>query len=368
MLNLAIGRTLIFAAVLGLSLASAHAQVRYTVAEIGTPVGSSPAALSDTGQTVGNYFAPSGQRRAFRWTGGPYTDIGTLGGIAQAAAVNDAGTIVGYSVDTQGIQRAFKVTGSVMSGLPTLHGGIHANANDVNSAGWIVGMSQQRFGNEQYQRAALWRNGVVTDLGTFGGEYAEAFGVNDAGQVVGWAWYPLPTRYQRAFLWSDATGMQDLGTLGGYASSAADINDLGVVVGTADTNLPNNPQRAFRWTPQSGMVQLPIPPEAFTAYASAVNNAGQIVGNTFLPLECRSEPLLWQDNQMHKLNDLLVAGSGWTVTSAADINDRGIIAGTAFQGTATYRSVLLIPTKGVPTSSGASAQQPGLVSATSDPR
>jgi probable HAF family extracellular repeat protein len=289
---------------------------------------------------TGLYFAANGERRAFLWDHGTVSDLGTLGGIAQTFAVNDGGTAVGYSVDLQNRQRAIRVQAGAMQDLGTLRGGTHAAANDINNAGWIVGMSEFRHGNDTWQRAALWRNGSVIDLGTFGGEFSEANAVNEAGQVVGWAWYPLPTRALRAFRWSDATGMVDLGTLGGGTSIASDINDQGAVVGSAAT--ASGATHAFRWTLQTGMTDLGVPSGALESSAAAINNQGLIVGSSYLPLECRVEPLLWEHGVLHRLNDLIDPTSGWTLIQASDIDDLGNIAATARRG-ASYRAVLLVP-------------------------
>ena len=314
---------------------------RFRVVDMGLPVGSAPIGLSGAGHTAGSYFGLAGQRRGFVWRGGSLLDIGTLAGVSQASAVNEAGTAVGYSVDTQNRQRAVVFSNSALADLGTLQGGTHAAANDINSTGWVVGMSERRFGADTYQRASLWRNGQVLDLGTFGGEYSEASALNDAGQVVGWAWTPFPQRRQHAFLWSDATGLVDLGTLGGVDSMAADINDQGVVVGSARD--AQQQLRAFKWTPQGGMLNLGAPPSAFESSAAAVNDAGQIVGNSFNAVECRNEPLLWENGAMHLLVGLVDLASGWTVVSASDINDAGVIVGTAQHVSGNYRAVQLVP-------------------------
>jgi probable HAF family extracellular repeat protein len=321
----------------------------YSLVDLRTAQGSNPMGLSDAGHVTGLYFGTGGQRRAFLWDNGAVSDLGTLGGIAQAFAVNDAGVVAGYSVDVQGRQRAIRVENRVITDLGTLHGGIHANANDINNAGWIVGMSQRRQGNEMLQRAALWRDGSVIDLGTFGGEYAEAHALNDAGQVVGWAWGP--ERRHRAFLWSLAAGMTDLGTLGGVSSIATDVNVHGAVVGSSSVS-PGGPTRAFLWTPGRGMLDLGTPPGTDDSSANAINDHGQIVGSSFLPVECRSEPLLWHGGVLYLLNDRIDRTLGWTLIDARDINDRGEIAATARHENGSYGAVLLLPSESPGESAG----------------
>src|SRR5437588_681599 len=74
-------------------------------------------------------------------------------------------------------------------------GGGEAFANDVNEAGQIVGASLDASG---YQRAFLWENGVMTDIGVPPG--ASAGAINDKGQIVG-----TMNGGRQGFLWDHGT-------------------------------------------------------------------------------------------------------------------------------------------------------------------
>ena len=55
--------------------------------------------------------------------------------------------------------------------------------------------------------------------------------------------------------------------------------------------------------------------------------------------------LVWDDtNGMRNLNNLLPAGSGWTLTRATDINNDGFITGFGTNGSGDVRAFLLTPT------------------------
>ena len=78
-------------------------------------------------------------------------------------------------------------------------------------------------------RAFVYRNGVVTEPGTFGGSRSAASAINNRGEVVGSAYNG--DELDRAFLLKDGV-MTDLGALGnGRESRASAINDSGVIVG-----------------------------------------------------------------------------------------------------------------------------------------
>ncbi len=65
------------------------------------------------------------------------------------------------SAQTQASERQYHITD-----LPSL-GGTVSRGNSINNRDWIAGYSTQP-GNET-RHAALWREGIVTDLGTLGG-------------------------------------------------------------------------------------------------------------------------------------------------------------------------------------------------------
>lgn len=54
-------------------------------------------------------------------------------------------------------------------------------AYDINNVGQVVGMSYTPNWN---QRAFLWANGTIQELGALGGSVSYAYGINDTGQLV----------------------------------------------------------------------------------------------------------------------------------------------------------------------------------------
>jgi probable HAF family extracellular repeat protein len=335
------------------------AKLSYTVTDLGTLPASTVCrcffglAISNRAHVVGRFFGPTGNYHAFLWHAGAMTDLGSLGGgVTQVLAVNDQGVAAGLSRTLSGAEHAFVFQSGAMRDLGTL-GGTHSLARAINSAGVAAGSAAQRHGRDEYTHAAVWAQGHVLDLGTLGGEFSEGFGINSVGQVVGWAWDPA--RRQRAFLWTPGAGMVDLGDLGGNSAVARAINDVGMIVGGARPPLAPETEHAVLWT-NSGVRDLgllpeagrpgPFGPELVNTFAQAVNNAGQIVGNSYPgtpepPL--RPGPFLWQDGAMQNLNDLIEPGSGWVLMEANGINDRGQVVGTARRTTGEVRAVLLEP-------------------------
>src|SRR5262249_30613050 len=156
----------------------------------------------------------------------PLNSSGTVAGAADLADLSPFGFV----------HHAFKWNQGRMTDLGTLPGGNDfSDANAINSAGTVVGISangvpEPTIGVEVV--ATVWKNGGVTNLGTFGGPFSVANAINDLDQVVGgagttipdpdnkWAgvfdFFAEPTLWHAA-LWQNGT-MRDLGTLGGPAA------------------------------------------------------------------------------------------------------------------------------------------------------
>ena len=120
-------------------------------------------------------------------------------------------------------------------------GGTVAFASFINRRGQIAGSGTNAAGE---QRAFIWEDGAMIDLGALGGAGNASFsgGFNDRGQVVGFSG-PIGQN-GHAFLW-DGASMLDLGTLGGSFSSATDLNNRAQVVG--GSNVATSEQHAFIW-------------------------------------------------------------------------------------------------------------------------
>ena len=111
-----------------------------SLTDLGTLGGNSSVTygVSADGSVVVGYSFTGSDYRAFRWSGGVMTNLGTLGGFSIAYGVSaDGSVVVGYS-DTGSATHAFRWTGA----------------------------------------------GGMTDLGHLGGNYSIAYGVSADGSVV----------------------------------------------------------------------------------------------------------------------------------------------------------------------------------------
>jgi probable HAF family extracellular repeat protein len=229
----------------------------------------------------------------------------------------------------------------------------------VNDKGEVVGASENGqidpLSGFNQARAVLWKDGEITDLGSFGGYDNAAFGINNRGQIAGISSNTIPDPYclffesaqLRAFLWEHGE-MQDLGTLGGNCAnlSAIDttgnpINERGQIVGASTTSsIPNAvtgmpPWDPFLWEKGKGMTDLGTLGGAYGG-AQAINNRDQVVGLSSIaadPAACNGFPdnnnfnchnFLWDKGTLIDLNTSTIGGKPQFV---AAINDAGEIVG-----------------------------------------
>ena len=136
----------------------------------------------------------------------------------------------------------------VLTDLGALPGSGNSSASGaINARGWVAGQSQNgeidpNSGLPE-TRATLWTRHGIIDLGTFGGNWSLATTLNNVGQVVGFAdntipdplaaaFFPPSATQMRAFIWQNGF-LQDLGTLGGPDALALYINQRGLVAGVS---------------------------------------------------------------------------------------------------------------------------------------
>lgn len=240
-------------------------------------------AINETGMVAGYWSPPKGYQiyqpiRPVFWINGTPIDIPVYG---WGAGVNDSGQGVGHYIDqpaSVGQPYVFTFDG-------------HQSQNIALGAASAINNSGQVAGNDfATSRPCVWSAGSVTYLNDFGSGFAAVTDINDLGQVVGYS--QTAEGIEHASLWNSPTAL-DLGSLGAEASRAHAINNLGQVVG-------------YIWD------------------------------------EGNYRAFVYSDGQMHDLNNLIPADSGWSLYEAYDINDHGQIVGYgSFEGQA--HAFLLTP-------------------------
>ena len=340
-----------------------------------------------TPQVIGASLGGLEGQHAFLWDSiHGRIDLGTMGqdNFSAAYGINDAGTVTGIS--EKWTLKLDKKTGNQFYVLSSENGFLWTAANGMKGIGQSVYPAGINNSGElistRNSQAAVFVGNKWTQLGTLpAGTYSRAIAINDYGQVVGYGDFDVNPSNQlfHAFLWTPsapngATGtMIDLGAIGpGLGASAARAaNGSGWVTGfTANINVANGANHAFVWQPTTangtsgtmldlGTLAINSSPGLSQSEGNAINRYGVIVGDSN-PAGARSQDdlhaVIWQPAPgggytLTDLNNLIPAGSGWTLTRADGINDNGQIVVETAQG----HALLLTP------GSALMADKPGAV-------
>jgi uncharacterized membrane protein len=294
-------------------------------------------------------------------------DLGILPGGSDTTpnSINNRGYIVGSTRDNTRDWQGFIWKNGVLTKLPLPRGFSSSNATDINSTGQIVGVF------ERPTRAAYWNNNVPHDIGQ--GVHSIAHSINDAGKIAG-------TNLSASLLSQGCVWINNvkyiLNTINGYGQSFDSIphsvisngkvfgtttndihgvaskwsitgvgnsldvpesnfpirrtsatfaaNDSEIAVGyIKDGPIGDTILKAYFWSP-FGKGALATLPGTFYSVANDINSYAQIVGYI---LSSGSKAVIWNGSVVTDLNSFIDPASGWILTEANCINDRGQIAG-----------------------------------------
>jgi len=182
--------------------------------------------MNGAGTVVGSVFLTNTGSSSYSlpvfWKNTQYTVLDTAGiNKGSASAINTVGQIVG-NVDLAGGSKAVIWNEGQMSYLPSTASSTYAYA--INDQGWIAGGQLALDG----YHVALWRDGLVTDLGV-----GSVRDMNESGMIIGVRY--TASAGERGMLWHDGEAI-DLTTLldparfaGWVVRDVYDINDLGQI-------------------------------------------------------------------------------------------------------------------------------------------
>jgi probable HAF family extracellular repeat protein len=247
-----------------------------------------------------------------------------------------------------------------VSDLPGLDGTSNGG-NSINDRAWAAGYARLPDRN---RHAGLWRNSLLTDLGTLGGPNSSVtWNVkNTAGIIVGisqtadpeplgeaWssaAFYSTPNNVgyiNLGFVWEDGQGpMRGLPNFpGGNNGFTTGANNLRQAVGWAENDVHDpmcvSPQvlqfRPAVWTlgPPDQIQDLPLIAGDSSGAATAINDNGQIVGisgicDQAVGRHTAKHAVLWENGTVTDIYPN--APAPWWNTPTA-INQRGDVVGFA---------------------------------------
>lgn len=264
-------------------------------------------------------------------------DLGTLpvgdpNALTYATDINNNSEVVGYiSYSASGVgvaARSFLWRNGVMTDLGTLPGISQVIARSVNDAGQVVGIL--RGENASGQWMFRWENGVLTKLNELSDrdDDTQANSINNAGVIAGEAFVTDGTNTRNhGFLWQNQqfTEVGYLGSIPTYTHLYG-LNNSGQAVGqSVATRLPDY-YHAVLWS--GGVLNdLGTLPGKNSSVAYGINDNGQIVGVSRNKREDNDHAFLYQNGQMTELP----AFPGGTLAAARAINNQGQIVGNARQ-------------------------------------
>lgn len=315
--------------------------------------------INDVGQVVGNSYVQDangipGAAVPFLWDS--TNGMASLGTAGQTAAFI-------WAINNNGL-----ATGKVLSGGTLATGGYYEHAALWTAAGGSV-LNPSQFGSMSVTYGindnnvavgnadVVWpygpagssaaykydtATGTVTLLPGIGGMWSYGMDINNNGYVAGFSdtgenpsGQPgvYMSRYH-AVIWSPNGTATDLGTLG-TDSYAYQINATGQAVGSSLA--ADGYYHAIFW---NGSQLLDIGPANGNTEAMAINNAGQVVGDTVNWLN--STAFIYENGAMSDLNTLVNALGTDTIMAANDINNLGQIVGYGMHN-GSYQACVLTP-------------------------
>jgi probable HAF family extracellular repeat protein len=304
-----------FASVVGV----AHSAIpeRYAISSLEPPLGYNdfrPSSISSAGEVVGTAIdGISGAPAGVIWRTGFAAELGLPSGtVSHGVAMNDAGIVVGDSAIGPDVREIHAYQWD--SGVPWDLGvaGHESGASSINSLGLIVGYERDSIGNAH---AMLWEQGVGHRLDRFERGFSYAVAVNDAGQAAITAYASGPGGDAETYIAENGS----LSSVGAF--NATGINASGQVIGYEATPLPDI--QGFLWD-SSALRQIG---DASTPFLPlAINDRGQIVGST-LTRAGAEHAAFWEDAVVLDLNEVVSGGDGWELWRATAINNAGQIVG-----------------------------------------
>lgn len=307
--------------------------------------------INDNGQVTGGFFPDSGDTtRAFFYSNGNVTDLGTFGGTSSAGIdINNSGQIAGTYTTAGGATRSFLYSGGGMTDIGTL-GGDTSVVRAMNDMGQMVGYSTTADG---VGHPFLYSNGTMTEFSLSGHGQVSLNGINNSGQMVGQ--FITADGLHQLFLFSQGT-ITELGPAGPYPNgSRLYINDAGQVTGLFSVPTISDVVLSQNFIYTDGVFSFFGEPRLFLSnIPEGMNDEGQIVGYTMTKLFERRQAFFYDDGNLAKLASEIDPEMDWS--SAYDINDSGQIVVNSSNG-----AFILTPVSAVPLPSAAWLLVSGLV-------
>lgn len=300
------------------------------------------AGFNDLGQVVGHSVI-DGQSRAFLYSNGTLSDLGSLGGggFSSANGINNLGQIVGVSSDTPfGPGHAFLYSNGQMTRL-TAAGEPSSSALAINRRGDVIA--------QVGDRGTLYRsNGTQADLGTLGGWQTTPQFINESGQVAGRS--VNAQGFSRTFFYNQGSMTEVPG--GSEGMDAFGFNNAGqIALSYRDANM-SGPHAGFY---SNGTLTDLGTMGGWASLALGINNSGQVIGNAAVNAvpggDDRYRAFIYGNGAMTDISADLRAGalSSWT-SQAVDINDRGqVLVNASFNEAGRFFSRLFLWDHGIVT-------------------